>query len=72
MEYLRSCAKEIGITISEEQLSQFEQYYKMLIEKNKVMNLTAITEKKEVIVKHFLDSIAPMSKLAFSKKHLIN
>lgn len=46
MEYLRSCAKEIGITISEEQLSQFEQYYKMLIEKNKVMNLTAITEKK--------------------------
>lgn len=72
MEYLRSCAKEIGITISEEQLSQFEEYYKMLIEKNKVMNLTAITEKKEVIVKHFLDSIAPMSKLAFSKKHLLD
>ena len=47
MEYLRSCAKEIGITISEEQLSQFEQYYKMLIEKNKVMNLTARKKRSD-------------------------
>ena len=46
------------IPFSSEQQEQFVTYYKMLIEKNKVMNLTAITEFDEVLVKHFLDSIA--------------
>ena len=41
-----------------EQQEQFVTYYKMLVEKNKVMNLTAITEFDEVLDKHFLDSIA--------------
>ncbi|MCR5701536.1 MAG: 16S rRNA (guanine(527)-N(7))-methyltransferase RsmG [Lachnospiraceae bacterium] len=57
MEKLREYAKEIGIELSDEQLSKFLTYYEMLIETNKVMNLTAITEKDDVIVKHFLDSI---------------
>lgn len=48
----------IGITLSEKQESQFLQYYEMLIEKNKVMNLTAITEFDEVVDKHFIDSLA--------------
>lgn len=46
------------IQLSELQQKQFEQYYELLIEWNKVMNLTAITEKAEVIDKHFVDSIA--------------
>lgn len=46
------------IELSERQLGQFETYYEMLIEKNKVMNLTAITEREEVILKHFIDSVA--------------
>lgn len=46
------------IPFSSEQQEQFVTYYKMLIEKNKVMNLTAITEFDEVLDKHFLDSIA--------------
>lgn len=54
---LKSLAKEVGVTLSDEQLNQFALYYEMLIEKNKVMNLTAITEMKEVIIKHFVDSI---------------
>ena len=58
MKYLRECAKKLNIELSEEQLEQYQVFYEMLIETNKVMNLTAITEKKEVIVKHFLDSIA--------------
>ena len=58
MEYLRECAKQLDIDISNQQLEQFDIYYEMLIERNKVMNLTAITEKREVIIKHFLDSIA--------------
>lgn len=46
------------LQLSEGQLAQFETYYKMLVEKNKVMNLTAITEREEVILKHFIDSVA--------------
>lgn len=43
--------------LNPEQLDQFEAYYRYLIEKNKVMNLTAITEKQEVYIKHFFDSL---------------
>lgn len=49
---------ELNICLSDEQKSQFIKYYEMLVEKNKVMNLTAITEFDEVIEKHFLDSLA--------------
>lgn len=51
-------AKSLGITLSEKQLGQFYQYYELLIEWNKVMNLTAITELDEVISKHFIDSLS--------------
>lgn len=47
-----------GNRLTENQILQFEKYYEMLIEKNKVMNLTAITERDEVILKHFIDSVA--------------
>lgn len=50
--------EQLHIDLSEEQLKAFETYYHMLIEKNKVMNLTAITEWEDVMVKHFLDSLA--------------
>ena len=50
--------KDYQLTFSEHQLQQFETYYEMLIEKNRVMNLTAITEWDEVVEKHFLDSLA--------------
>ena len=45
------------ISISEAQLSAFEKYAELLIEWNKKMNLTAITEEKDIAVKHFIDSI---------------
>lgn len=47
------------ISLSPEQATQFECLYNLLIEWNAKMNLTAITEPKEVIVKHFLDSVLP-------------
>ncbi len=50
--------EKISITLSQKQLEQFAMYYEMLIEKNKVMNLTAITEFDEVLEKHFLDSVS--------------
>lgn len=46
-----------GIMLSDKQMEQFEDYYKLLVETNKVVNLTAITEKKEVYLKHFYDSL---------------
>src|SRR5690554_454583 len=48
---------EKGIQINDDQLSQFNMYYEELISWNERMNLTAITEKKEVFLKHFYDSI---------------
>lgn len=50
--------EEEGFTFSDLQKRQFYTYYEMLIEKNKVMNLTSITEFEEVVEKHFLDSIS--------------
>lgn len=47
----------IGITLNDRQIEQFLKYYELLVEKNKVMNLTAITEFDEVIEKHFIDSL---------------
>lgn len=49
---------KISVELSEKQLEQFKLYYEMLVEKNKVMNLTGITEWDEVLEKHFLDSIS--------------
>lgn len=50
--------KNLHISLTETQIEQFMKYYEMLIEKNKVMNLTAITEFDEVMEKHFLDSLS--------------
>lgn len=57
-ELLRKCCISTGIELSEEQISQFILYYELLVEKNKVMNLTAITEYEEVVLKHFVDSLS--------------
>ncbi len=54
---LQKQAQEIGIILTEKQIAQFQTYYDRLIETNKVMNLTAITELEEVISKHFIDSL---------------
>ena len=48
---------KLHIELDENQINQFINYYEMLIEKNKVMNLTAITDFDEVIDKHFIDSL---------------
>ena len=50
--------EELHIILSDSQIEQFLIYYEMLIEKNKVMNLTAITEFDEVMKKHFIDSLS--------------
>lgn len=51
-------AAQLEIEISDKQAAQLYQYYMMLIETNRVMNLTAITDEDEVILKHFIDSLS--------------
>ena len=50
--------KKLGITPTEKQLNQLDKYYELLIQYNSVMNLTGITEKKQVYLKHFYDSLS--------------
>ncbi|MBL1704606.1 16S rRNA (guanine(527)-N(7))-methyltransferase RsmG, partial [Klebsiella pneumoniae] len=57
IEQFQSMLEEKGITLSSRQLEQFEIYFETLVEWNEKMNLTAITEKEEVYLKHFFDSI---------------
>ncbi|GAX06127.1 16S rRNA methyltransferase GidB [Secundilactobacillus pentosiphilus] len=48
-----------GITVSEEQMQQFDQYFKVLVDTNQHLNLTTITERGDVYLKHFYDSVTP-------------
>ncbi|WP_243292737.1 16S rRNA (guanine(527)-N(7))-methyltransferase RsmG [Bacillus sp. FJAT-47783] len=56
-----------GIQLNSQQLQQFERYYEVLVEWNEKINLTSITEKKEVYLKHFYDSISAAFYYDFSK-----
>ena len=56
-ELLSNSFEKINIQLTELQINQFIKYYEMIVEKNKVMNLTAITERYEFIKKHFIDSL---------------
>lgn len=49
--------KKLGIDITELQLIMLDKYYNMLIQWNEKINLTAITQKEEVYLKHFYDSL---------------
>lgn len=58
---------EYGFNVTQKQLDQFNLYYKLLVEWNEKMNLTAITEYGEVLMKHFLDSVSIIKANDFSK-----
>jgi 16S rRNA (guanine527-N7)-methyltransferase len=68
MERLVEGAHELGIEFNARQVKQFELYYQVLIEWNKNVNLTAITDYEEAQLKHFLDSITVT--LALTKEEL--
>lgn len=51
---------DLGYPLTEHQKTQYERYFELLVEWNEKINLTAITEKDEVYLKHFYDSIAPI------------
>ena len=55
-----------GIDISEKQSEQFQTLFEFMVEYNKNVNLTSITEFDDVIVKHFIDSVLPFKMLGIS------
>lgn len=64
--------KELDIILNEKQLCQFMQYYELLIEWNRVINLTAITEFEEVLKKHFIDSLTLVKVCDFNRNDNLN
>ena len=51
---------DLGFPLTDRQKEQYERYFELLVEWNEKINLTAITEKDEVYLKHFYDSVAPI------------
>ena len=57
----------LGLVLNKKQKEQFDQYYNLLIEWNKVMNLTAITDYDQVNLKHFTDSLTIVKVISMEK-----
>ena len=66
-ELLMQGINELNLEITDIQLQQFMKYYELLIETNKVMNLTSITELDEVMIKHFIDSLLIVKSVDINK-----
>jgi 16S rRNA (guanine527-N7)-methyltransferase len=64
--------KELGIELNEHQINQYNKYYELLVEYNKVMNLTGITEYEDVLEKHFYDSLTMISKVNLNNSSLVD
>ena len=59
--------QKLGITPTKEQMQQLEKFYQLLIDWNQKINLTRITEKKDVYLKHFYDSLTIVKEIDLSK-----
>ncbi len=57
MNELKQMARDEGIYLTDEMLRDFATYQELLLDWNNRMNLTAITEPRDILIKHFLDSI---------------
>ena len=64
--------KELNISIDDDRIKKLLRFYEMLVEWNEFMNLTAITEFDEVMVKHFVDSASIVKVLVPSNETMID
>jgi 16S rRNA (guanine527-N7)-methyltransferase len=69
--FIISSARELGLAIEDVQADQFLRYVTHLIEWNRVINLTAIIDPDEIIIKHFVDSLAALVATDFTDKSLV-
>lgn len=70
-EFTISSVRELGLTIGEIHAEQFMRYLAHLIEWNKTINLTAIINPKEIIIKHFVDSLGALIATSFSQNSVV-
>ena len=70
-EFTISSARELGLTIEEVHTEQFMRYLAHLIEWNKAINLTAIIDPKEIIIKHFVDSLVALVATSFPQNSVV-
>ena len=70
--FIKDYFEQIGYSLDDNQITNFNKYNDLLIQWNKVMNLTGITEYKEVVIKHFADSIMPLLHHNFDNKSVID
>ena len=66
-----SAARELGLTIEAIHAEQFMRYLTHLIEWNKTINLTTITNPKEIIIKHFVDSLSALIAVNFPQNGVV-
>ena len=64
--------KKIGINISVDTLTKLEEYYNLLVEENNKYNLTAITEVKQVYLKHFYDSLCIVKIINLNNQYILD
>lgn len=63
--------KELNITLSPEQQQKLDQFYHLLVEWNKKINLTRITSEEDVYLKHFYDSLTIVKVVDLNKVHTL-
>lgn len=71
VELLTAGARQLGIELSPEQISQFERFADLLIDWNRKFNLTRITEPEEIVTKHFLDSLTCLKAVDFPRDAMV-
>ena len=67
LDEFKSELNKLGVPVTEKEINLLEKYYNLLIEYNEKINLTAITEKKDVYLKHFYDSLTLVKAIDFAK-----
>ena len=68
-EFIKELEK-INVSVTEEKLAKLDKYYKILVEENKKYNLTSITDKKEVYLKHFYDSLTIQKAIKLENQYI--
>ena len=71
-ELLKTGFSEMGLAVSDAQLAQLNDFTARMLETNKVMNLTGITEPEEIATKHLLDCASLLTAADFSKKSVVD
>ena len=67
LDEFKSEVNKLGVPVTEKEINLLEKYYNLLIEYNEKINLTSITEKKDVYLKHFYDSLTLVKVIDFAK-----